>query len=95
MVQVPPTATHSVIMTHEQHLAHNSHHYSIVSAAVIHSTQRIIADGEDHIHSCPSAIHGISPLMTFFTEGDSDKCLVWVDETQFYPLILHRWLVSE
>lgn len=28
----PPTATHSVLMTHEQHLAHTSHYYSIVSS---------------------------------------------------------------
>lgn len=94
MVQMPPAATHSIRMTHEQHLAHKSHYYSIVSAAVIHSTQRIIAKGEDHIHGCPSAVHGNSPLMTFFTEVDSDKYLVLVAEVQLCPPMPHTLLLA-
>lgn len=54
MLQLPPTASHAVLMTHGQHLEHNSHYYSTVGAAVIHSRSSPV----EKEHSCPQASRG-------------------------------------
>lgn len=69
MLPLPPTASHAVLMTHGQHLEHNSHYYSAVGAAVIHSRASPVERSTSTVALRPP----VDPNDLFITRVDSDK----------------------